>query len=143
MRVPGLNIVIDGVLLLSVAFSDVDEGVVETVVVSAAAGPFESEYRAPAMPRDIRDLMTIIRIRGIRDVDRLLIGVVEPRTEHPTQRQEEREISFGIDTVDFHRAEIEHRPSELLTLGVRNNLIRDAVVVIRDRYAQRGKTGFA
>ena len=138
--VPGLNIVVDRVLLLAIPFSDINEGVIESVVVSAFALPVEARHHTTAMKRDIRNLVAVIGIVGIGDIDGFLVRIREPRAENKAQRKAQRHVRLGIYAVDLHRSEIEHRPSELLALWVRYDLIRHAVIVVRDRNIQRGQT---
>ena len=57
MRVPRLHIVIDYIFLLAIAFSDIDEGIVESIAVPTLTLPFESQYATAAMPRTGRRVL--------------------------------------------------------------------------------------
>ena len=46
VRVPRLHVVIDSVLLLAIALTDIDKRVVESVMVTAARRPFQAGNRA-------------------------------------------------------------------------------------------------
>ena len=82
------------------------------------------------MTRDIRYLVAIISVIRACHINSSLVGVVEARAQDEPQGEIERHIRLGVQSVDLHRTEVKHRPPELLALGVRNDLIRDAVVVI-------------
>ena len=140
MGVPRLHVVVNRVFLLTVAFAYVNERIVESVVVPAAALPVESQHHAAAMPRDIGYLMTIISVVRIRHINSRLVGIIEPCAEREVQGQEERQVGFGIHAIDLDRTQIEHGPAELLPFGIRNDFVRHTVVIITDRCAERIKT---
>ena len=81
MRVPRLYVVINDILLLRVPLAYVDEGIIESVVVSSPALPIQAEYHTSAVPWDIRNLMTVIRVIGVGYINRLLIGIFESGTQ--------------------------------------------------------------
>ena len=77
MRVPWLHVVVNSILLLTVAFTDIDERLVETVVVSVLTLPIKTPHRTAAVPRDIRNLMTVEGIIGVRHIHRCLVRIIE------------------------------------------------------------------
>ena len=131
MRIPWLHVIVNRVLLLAIALTDIDERVVESVMVSAFALPVKTQHHTAAVPRYIGYLVTVIGIIWIGDIDSRLVGVIESRTQHKAQRQEKRHVRFCIYSVDFHCAEVEHRPSKLLSLWIGDDLVRHPVIVIR------------
>ena len=111
------------VLLLVVALAGVDETVVQSPALVE-----ERQHGRTTVPRNIRDLVPVICVCGIRDIYRLLVSVLESgRGLHLAESP--GRVQGDVNPLDVHLSEIEHRPTELLTFRVGYDLVRDVVVV--------------
>ena len=115
------------VLLLVVALARVDEAVIEPPPLVE-----QREDGRAAVPGDVGNLVTVVGVGRVGDVDGLLIGVLE-LGRHLQLAEREQGVQHGVHALDLHFAQIEHRPAELLSLGIGDDFICDFVVVGVDR----------
>ena len=92
------------------------------------------------MPGDVGNLVAVVGVGRVGDVDGLLIGVLE-LGRHLQFAEREQGVQHGVHALDLHFAQIEHRPAELLPLGVGDDLVRDFVVVGIDRNVEHPHEG--
>ncbi len=84
------------------------------------------------MPRDVRNLVTVVGIRRVSDINRVLPGV--PQTDNGSQFSERQTgVESRVQAGDPHLAQIEHRPAELLAFRIGYDLVGDPVAVAVDR----------
>ena len=79
-------------------------------------------------------LMSVIGVIGRGDIDGLLVGVLDARSERESERQSDGGSDGSVDAVDKQFAEVEHCPSELLSLREGDNLVGDAIMVVVKRH---------
>ena len=71
----------------------------------------------------------------VGDVAGILVGILYAPGEGEVAQRLEVGLCFDVYTLDVHLAEVEHRPTELLSLGVCHNLVFHGVVVAVGLYA--------
>ena len=73
--VPRLGVIIDNILLLIIAFADIDETIVQAILLPVVL-PAKHTHCTTRMPWDIRNLVAIIGIVWIGNINRRLVGVL-------------------------------------------------------------------
>ena len=127
--VPRLGVVVDDVLLLIIAFADIDETIVQTILLPVVL-PAKHTDCATRMPRDIWYLVAVVRIVRVSDINSRLVGILRFGGEVEVLWKNELQLRVDVYTVDFYQSKIEHRPPELLPFWVGDNLVGYAVVVV-------------
>ena len=130
--VPWLDVVGRNVLLLVVAFTNVDEAIVEAV-----AFPLQHCCDATAVMRDIGYLVLIVVVVAVSNIACILIGVL--RGDHPSPSLSNAPVcgGFCVHAVYFYKSEVEHSPAELLPLWIGYDFVGDLIIVIVGIDAQR------
>ena len=73
--VPRLGVIIYNILLLIIAFADIDETVVQAILLPVVL-PAEHTHSTTRMPWDIRNLVAILGVGRVVDFDGRLVGIL-------------------------------------------------------------------
>ena len=122
--VPGFHVVIENVLLFVVALAGIDERVVQVPALV-----LQAEDGRARVPGDIGYLVVVIAVGRIRHVTGILIGILGTGRRHKIPADLEVCLCLHVDALDMHLTQVEHRPTELLTLGVGDNLIVYRIII--------------
>ena len=88
------------------------------------------------MPRDIRNLISIIRTLFLCKILGLLVCVIHPGIQQPMLTEPPITLQGYINTSNFHLSQIHHRPAKLVGSRHGNNLIGHLVIVGVHLYVQ-------
>ena len=88
------------------------------------------------MPRDIRNLVPVIRTLLLREILSLLVCVIHPGIQQPMLTEPPVTLHGHINPSNFHLSQIHHRPAKLIGSRHGNNLIRHLVIVGIHLYVQ-------
>ena len=122
--VPGFHVVIEDVLLFVVTLSGIDERVVQIPALV-----LQAEDGRSRVPGDIGNLVVVIAVGRIRHVTGILIGILGTGRRYKILTDLEVCLCLHVDALDMHLAQVEHRPTELLTLGIGHNLIVYRIII--------------
>ena len=81
------------------------------------------------MVRYVWDLVAIVVVLGVGNVYSALPSVLQAQGDVHIAARGNGGGGADVDTADVHKSQIEHRPTELLSLGVGHNLIVYLVVI--------------
>lgn len=129
MGVPRLGVVVYDVLLLVVAFADINKTIVQAILLPVVL-PTKHTHCATRMPRDIRYLVAVVGIIWVGNINGRLVGILRFGGEVEVFWQDEMQLRIDVYTVDLDQSEVEHCPAELLAFWIGDDLIGNAVVVV-------------
>ena len=95
MGVPRLGVVVDDVLLLVVAFADINKTIVQAILLPIVL-PAKHTYGTTRMPGDIRYLMPVVGVVRVGDINRRLISVLSLSGEVEVLWKNEMQLRIDV-----------------------------------------------
>ena len=80
------------------------------------------------MLRDIRNLVLVVGVVLVGHIDGTLVGVLQTQARlHLADLH--LAVGLEVNARDMHLAKVEHRPAELLSFRIGDNLVADNIIV--------------